>query len=105
MANSPRNRLLFASGELSRVREMLLADAPLEAACFLLARPVATPRGGWRLLVHDVVELGPGDYADRTNFAIDLPPATVARMIGSARASGDRIRLQQARIASGAPFT
>jgi len=102
MADSPRNRLLFASGELSRVREMLLADAPLEAACFLLARAVATPRGGWRLLVHDVVELGPEDYAERSDVAIDLPPATVARVIGSARASGSSLILVHSHPMGGA---
>jgi molybdopterin/thiamine biosynthesis adenylyltransferase len=93
MPPSTRNRLIFASGELRRVREMLLADAPVEAACFLLARPVRTPGGGWRLLVHAMIELGPDDYAGRSEVLIDLPPATVARAIGAARASGSTLVL------------
>lgn len=93
MPDLPRHRLLFASSELRRVRELLLAEAPLETAAFLLARPVQTLGGSWRLLVHDVLELSHKEYAARSEVAIDLPPATVARAIGAARATGSSLIL------------
>ena len=54
-----------------------MADTPLESAAFVFARPIRTPEGAWRLVVHDWYVVDSNDYAARTEFAIDLPPAIV----------------------------
>lgn len=87
-ARSPiRHRLVFRAELLRQVRETLLADAPLESACFLLARPVAGPGGDWRLVVHEHIPIAPEDYRVRTEVEIELPPEVVAHALQRARAS------------------
>jgi molybdopterin/thiamine biosynthesis adenylyltransferase len=77
--------LVFHGDELSRLRHALLTDAPWETAAFLLARPVATPGGTWRLLVYDTMTVAPEEYAARSESTIQLPPAVVARVMQRAR--------------------
>jgi hypothetical protein len=63
----------------------------METARFLLARPVRTPRGSWRLLVYDQIGIEPGDYAHRSEVGIELPPAIVAKVMTRAKADGATI--------------
>ena len=84
MAN-PRNVLIFSEGGLAELREALLDASPLETAAFLLARPVRTPAGGWRLLVHDRVAVHDDEYRVRTPTMLELSPAVVARAVQRAR--------------------
>lgn len=77
--------LVFRAGELSRLRAGLLADAPWETAAFLLARPVVTPGGAWRLLVYDVMTVAAEEYTARSESTIQLPPHVVARVMQRAR--------------------
>jgi molybdopterin/thiamine biosynthesis adenylyltransferase len=77
--------LVFRAGGVSALRDALLTDAPVEAARFLLARPVRTPTDAWRLLVYDAIELAPEDYVRRSEVAIELPPAVVAKVMQRAR--------------------
>jgi molybdopterin-synthase adenylyltransferase len=71
----------------------LLADAPLESVRFLLARPVRTPAGAWRLVVYDAVPVDASEYVRRTPVAIELPPTVVARVLQRARADGTSVIL------------
>lgn len=82
------HRLTFPAGGVATLRDELLASAPLEAARFLLARPVLTPSGTWRLVVYDAIELTVDDYVCQSEYAIELPPAVVARVMQRARAEG-----------------
>ncbi len=91
--DAPRNLLVLPTTGLVALRSALLADAPLETARILLARPVRTPAGAWRLVVHDAIEVGTDEYARRTPAAIELPPAVVARVLQRARASGSSVVL------------
>jgi len=72
-----RQVVAFASPTLRELQAHLLADTPLETACFVLARSVRTPSNAYRLVVFDMVELGPRDYAERTTSSIQLvqPPS------------------------------
>lgn len=88
-----RHVLVFRAGALDALRIQLLADAPLETAQFLFARPVQTPSGAWRLLVHDTVEVEREDYTERTSVSIELPPSLVARVLQRGRASGSTVVL------------
>src|SRR5207244_992102 len=49
--------LVFGAGGVGALCDALLADAPIETARFLLARPVHTPNNAWRLLVYDAIEV------------------------------------------------
>jgi molybdopterin/thiamine biosynthesis adenylyltransferase len=80
-----RDTLVFPARELSGLRETLLAESPLETARFLLARPVRTPSGAWRLVVYDVIDVTPEEYSVRTGVAIQLPPSVVAKVMQRAR--------------------
>jgi molybdopterin-synthase adenylyltransferase len=77
--------LVFSADELSRLRIELLADAPWESAAFLLARPVATPGGVWRLLVYHTIGVARDEYSARSDVAVQLPPKVVARVMQRAR--------------------
>ena len=83
-----RQVVAFASPTLRELQAHLLADTPLETACFVLARSVRTPSNAYRLVVFDMVELGPRDYAERTTSSIQLVPTAVARVMRQARAEG-----------------
>lgn len=63
----------------------MLTDAPRETAAFLLARPIATLGGTWRLLVYDTMIVAPEEYAARSEVTIQLPPDVVARVMQRAR--------------------
>lgn len=91
--DAARNLLALPTAELMALRAALLVDAPLETARFLLARPVRTPAGAWRLVVHEAIEVGADEYVRRTPAAIELPPAVVARVLQCARASGSSVVL------------
>jgi hypothetical protein len=84
---SARNVLIFAAPELERLRAELLAATPLESAAFAFARAVRTPRGKWRLVVHEWHLVGDADYDTRNEVGIDLPPRVVAAAIKRARDS------------------
>jgi len=88
---APRHLLVFPGSALTTLREALLADAPLESAAFVLARPVRTPAGAWRLVAYEVVQVRADEYDQRTPTAIDLPPAVVARVMQRARADGSAV--------------
>jgi hypothetical protein len=83
-ASAP-DRLVFPGDSLARLRDSLLAGAPLESAAFLVAREVATPRGGIRLVVEDVFHAPPDAYLCRTPTAIELIPGFVAQIVSRAR--------------------
>lgn len=77
--------MVFAADELEALRTALLKDAPVEAAAFLFARAVLTPRGAWRLVVYDTMHLAAADYTRRSATAIELPPELVATVLQRAR--------------------
>jgi molybdopterin/thiamine biosynthesis adenylyltransferase len=81
-----RATLVFAGDALDRLRATLLADAPLESAAFVLARPVRTPNGGWRLIAYDTLSLAPTEYGMRSSVRVDVPADVVARVMQRARA-------------------
>lgn len=85
--------LLLREDTLGRLRAALLADAPLESAAFLLARPVRSPAGVWSLLTYDVIGVPADEYRVRTPEAIELPPEVVARVLQRARREGASVVL------------
>jgi molybdopterin-synthase adenylyltransferase len=84
----PGDVLVFQWGGVRGMRAKLLADAPLESAQFLFARPVRTPSGSWRLLVCDSMELEDHDYRVRSEAALEIPPTVVAEAMRRARSNG-----------------
>ena len=95
-----RNVLAFTGGDLARMRAELLAAAPLESAGFAFARPVLTPAGNWRLLVHDWYLVGDDDYHARSEIGIDLPPRAVAAAMKRATESQSAVVLVHSHPAS-----
>ena len=93
MRSRAHHIVAFGQGGLRSLRAELLADAPLETARFLLARPVRTAAGTWRLVVYDAVQLAADEYTRRTGVEIELPPAVVAKVMQRARADGASIIL------------
>ncbi|MES2523232.1 MAG: ThiF family adenylyltransferase [Gemmatimonadota bacterium] len=89
----PLDDLVFASGSLQALRTALLADAPLESAAFVYARPVRRPMGGWRLVAYDVWILAASEYAARSAVSIELSPAVVATAMQRARAEQSSVIL------------
>lgn len=85
--------LVFPASGLAQLRRVLLADAPLESARFLLARPVLTPGGAWRLIVYDVIAPRAEEYDIQSEHALRLQPSVVARVVQRARADGASIVL------------
>ena len=83
---SPRATLVFAGQCFDDLRSMLLKDAPLESAAFVLARPVRTPAGGWRLIEYDTLFVEHTEYAVRSDLRVDVTPEVVARVMQRARA-------------------
>lgn len=81
---------------------MLLADAPLETACFLLAEPVRLSDSAWRLIVVDVMPLDPADYRARTPEFIELEAATLAAAAKRARLAHRALILAHTHPVSGA---
>ncbi|MBZ9852076.1 ThiF family adenylyltransferase [Mesorhizobium sp. CA14] len=81
------NRLVFAAGEWSALRDGLLAHAPLETAAALI---VAGGRfdGGMRLIVQDVIRPDPSDYIARSRIEATLAPAFLAAVLKRARLEG-----------------
>jgi molybdopterin/thiamine biosynthesis adenylyltransferase len=88
-----RNQLVFAGPELKCLRTNLLAASPLESAAFVFARPVRTPSGKWRLVVHDWYMISDDDYAVRSEVGIDLPPRVVAVAMKRAKESQSAVVL------------
>ena len=83
-----RHVIVFPAGGVSKVREALLADVPLESAQFLFARPVHSPLGAWRLIVCDSLDIDSRDYVLRTEVALDVAPRAVAVAMHRARREG-----------------
>ena len=81
-----RSTLVFSSKSLEALRADLLQASPLESACFVLARPVLTPAGGWRLIAYDVMPVADSEYALRAPERVDVPADVVARVMQRARA-------------------
>ncbi|HEY4303422.1 MAG TPA: ThiF family adenylyltransferase [Gemmatimonadaceae bacterium] len=77
--------LVFREGEFDRLRKHLLESAPLEAACFVFAREVITPRHNVRLLVVGAEYASDEDYLNRSPVAAELTPSCVARAAKKAR--------------------
>ena len=84
---------MFIGSELARLRSALLDASPLESAAFAFARPVKTPSGHWRLIVHDWYLVRDDEYDDRSENGIDLPPRVVASAMKQARESKSSIVL------------
>ena len=82
----PRATLVFARGRFADLRARLLKDAPLESAAFVLARPVRTPNGGWRLIEYETLFVEPTEYGGRSDLRVDVLPDVVARVMQRARA-------------------
>lgn len=77
--------LAFAAPAFDALKDSLLSAAPLESAAFVLARPVRTPCGSWRLVAYDVMVVAEDGYAHRSVARITLPPSTMAPIFGRAR--------------------
>src|SRR5438874_1026770 len=80
--------LVFSAGDLVRLRAELLADAPLESAAFILARPVLLSESRWRLIVAEVLTVERADYEERTAASIQLSATALARIAKRARQGG-----------------
>ncbi|MER8982040.1 ThiF family adenylyltransferase [Mesorhizobium sp. M0152] len=78
------NRLVFAAGGWSALRDDLLAHSPIETAAALI---VAGGRfdGGMRLVVRDVILPGPDDYMTRSSVEATLTPAFLASVLKRGR--------------------
>lgn len=82
-----RHVLVFSSECLAALKRDLLHDSPLETAAFVLAHPVRTPLGVWRLLAYDTINVAPEYYVTRSPTAITLPPCVIADAAQRARAA------------------
>ena len=78
-------QLVLPEDQLARLRSRLLADAPLETACFLLVRVAAAPSGLPRLVVYDTIPVAENAYTVRTPVALEIAPAAIAAVIRRAR--------------------
>jgi molybdopterin/thiamine biosynthesis adenylyltransferase len=78
--------LVFRAGAFERMRAAFLADAPLETAAFILARPARVADSWWRLIVKEIVLLHDGDYARRTESSVELHASILANVTKRARA-------------------
>jgi proteasome lid subunit RPN8/RPN11 len=85
--------LVFAAQVLERLQGRFSEAAPDESAAFVLARPVSTPDGRWRLIAYDVVYPEAAQYKKRTSTQIELPPETIAPVIARARSEGASVIL------------
>jgi molybdopterin/thiamine biosynthesis adenylyltransferase len=90
-SRSNRDVIVFPAPVFERVRAHLLSATPLESAHFLFARPVKSPAGAWRLIVHDELELEDSQYTRRTEVGIELPPVVVAQVLKRAGQTGSCI--------------
>lgn len=77
--------LVFTQEMFTRLHHDLLKEAPLETAAFLLAHPVKTPLGAWRLVAYEIIPVEPNEYTDRTPVSIELPPTKIASILQRAR--------------------
>lgn len=89
----PRHTLVFTEGQLQRLRDDLLERTPLESAAYLLAHPVKTPSGSWRLVVYESITIQDHEYLERSESFIELPPTNVATVLQLARVNGSTIVL------------
>jgi len=81
----PMSVLVFRQNAFTEVRRRLLADAPLEAACFLLATSSDIGEGLWRLIVGDIVYLEANDYVERSEWSVELTARVLADVTKRAR--------------------
>jgi hypothetical protein len=86
-----RHTVAFAQEAFARIRETLLADAPLESARFLLAHAIRSPQNRWRLLPYTTLAPTASEYLDRTSSSIELSPAFVGRVLQQGRSAGSAI--------------
>jgi len=80
-----RNRLLFPAPLLEDIRRRLFADEPYEAACVVLARATATPRGALRFIASDAMFAEPSDYIVQSSDRVELTAEFMARAARRAR--------------------
>lgn len=85
MRASQYSTLVFREGLFGRLRAALLAHAPLESACFVLARAAPSGLDRWRFIVADTIELKDTDYIVRTEASLELQPSTLAKAAKVAR--------------------
>jgi molybdopterin/thiamine biosynthesis adenylyltransferase len=78
------HRLVFAAGDFTQLRNRLLEDAPLESACFVLAKR-ASVEGRNRFVVAEVLHLSPEDYLYRSHDRLELSAAVLANAAKRAR--------------------
>jgi molybdopterin/thiamine biosynthesis adenylyltransferase len=86
------NHLVFENGSLRRTLDELLTS-DLETAAIVLAEPVSTPAGRWRLLARSVINAPPNAYVIRSGVRIQLDPVFVAGVIKQAKASKQSVLL------------
>lgn len=101
LPDSPQHVLALPGTMLADLRRRLLADAPLESAAFLLARPVRTPAGAWRLVAYEVIDVETNEYRERTEASLELPPEVIARIMQQARAAGASVVLAHSHPGAG----
>jgi len=87
----PRARphaLIFCAGTFEQMRDSLLADAPDESVCFVLARAVRTTTGRWRLVVCEVLTVTAAEYTERSPVIACVAPHAVVRVMARAAELG-----------------
>jgi len=87
------DRLVFRKDDYDRVRSILGTHAPLESACFLLARPVRTTSGRWRLIVFEILEPDSSDVHGRSAISISISPRFVAHVMDRAKSESASVVL------------
>jgi molybdopterin-synthase adenylyltransferase len=80
-----RSKLLFPAPSLEDIRRRLFADEPREAACVVLARATATPRGALRFIAFDAMFAERSDYAQQSGNRVELTADFMARAARRAR--------------------
>jgi molybdopterin/thiamine biosynthesis adenylyltransferase len=86
------NYLVFENGALRRSIDDLLSS-DLETAAIVLAEPVHTPSGHWRLLARTVIVPPSEVYLIRTKIRVQLAPVFIAEVLKKARNSKQSVIL------------
>ena len=62
-----------------------MLESDLERGAILLAHPVRSPRGAWRLVVSDTVVIPDADYTRQSSDSLEIPPHILVPAIKKAR--------------------
>lgn len=80
------------------------ADQQRETAAFMLARPVRTPAGQWRLVAFEMVRVPDEAYLERSASHVVLPPSVTAAVTARARDANAVVVLAHSHVGGALPL-